>query len=129
MADAPGSQYVQGPPGPDQLPKGEATQLNNAAPPAAEAPPTPPVSSAAPAAPQGEPQPVQPPVKFVPQSDAQKYLVSPGKNPNRKAVPLQGLRVEDFGDWVPALAAAAARPDATPQAKALFNAVMLGPLP
>jgi hypothetical protein len=42
---------------------------------------------------------------------------------------MPSLSLGDFGDWIPALAEAANRADAAPGTKALFQLVMLGPLP
>ncbi len=130
IVDAP--QYQRGS-GPDQLPYGQAQGLNDAATglptapqgtalPDAGAPP----ADSAPVPPSGAEQPAQ--AAFTPTSDAEAYLTSPSASP-MAAQPLQGLNAQDYADWVMPLADAANRPDASDATKAMFNAVMLGPLP
>jgi hypothetical protein len=131
---------VQGPGGADQLPYGAAEQLNQAA--AATPPPEPaPTAEAAPeATPQEVPAPEQtlpaeaPPEPFAPGAgstglspDEEKYLFSPTERPNEVPTTMRMIDPKDIADWMPDLAAEAARPDAEPQLKAIFKAAVLGP--
>ncbi len=126
---APPAEFQRGPAGPDQQPYGAATAQNEAV---AAIPDQPaPVEPVAPETPQTQAAPAPGPVsvmpeEFIPKTETEQHLFGPSQRPTEPLAPTPALSLADWGDWIPALADAAQRADATPQLKALFRIVVAG---
>lgn len=59
--------------------------------------------------------------------DDEKWLFAATEHPDQAPVPMRMIDPKDAAAWLPALRAEASRPDAPPQLKAIFKAMVLGP--
>jgi hypothetical protein len=71
---------------------------------------------------------------FVPGSGAsgldpedERYLFGPTDHPDQAPTTMRFIDPKDLHGWLPDLSFEASRPDASPQLKAIFKAIVLGP--